>query len=127
LEPNPKKGEEKIMRKLFIVLACFGLVFMMSNHLVASGGGGGGGGGGGDGSPEKVQPSLFPDGWTKNPSTKAEQEKQAAEETRQWNAYEAQKETRFGGWLNRYCFIDTASQDNWIDVLLDFIWKPKTE
>jgi hypothetical protein len=47
------------MKKLFIILACLGAVFMVSNNLLATGGGGGGGG---DGTLDKQpQKPFYPD------------------------------------------------------------------
>lgn len=53
------------MKKLLIILACFSLIFMASNSLIASGGGGGGGGG--DGTPTQGTKPLYPDGYKVGP------------------------------------------------------------
>ena len=108
------------MKKLFIILACFGVVFMVSNNLLATGDGGGGGGGGDGTLNQQTQKPFYPDreSQKETPPTKDEDFGLPPKD-------EDFSIVKFltGG----HCFIDSTMDGFWLEEIFDFIWNPKTK
>jgi len=99
------------MKKLFIILACFGVVFMVSNNLLATGGGGGGGGGGDGTLNQQTQKPFYPDRESQDGTPPPKDE--------DFSIYKFLT----GG----HCFIDSTMDDFGLEEIFDFIWNPKTK